>query len=236
MSLAELRKIDRGRRHLPLAISTARSIALTPGALDRDPAICSAPTSRCSSTNARPGRSTRGRAPRLDAAVDALGRTLQGAPSASGRARRCSASCRAASIRDLRAESGAGADRHRLRRLRRRRARGRRGPAGDVRGARRDDAAAARRPAALSDGRGQAGRYRRRGAARHRHVRLRAADALGPHGQAFTAAARSICATPAIATTRGRSTSSAPVPPAAHYSRAYLHHLSQPRRSSGRCC
>ena len=34
--------------------------------------------------------------------------------------------------------------------------------------------------AALSDGRRQAGRYRGRGAARHRHVRLRAADALGP--------------------------------------------------------
>ena len=37
MSLPALRKIDENGRHLPVAISTARRIVLTPGALDRDP-------------------------------------------------------------------------------------------------------------------------------------------------------------------------------------------------------
>ncbi len=116
----------------------------------------------------------------LDGAVDALGRAL--APRL----------CRAAGPRHLRHRPGrspsrsapalGGApDRDRLRRLRGRRARGRRGAGDDVRGPRRDRAGAAAGPAALSDGRRQARRPRRRGHARHRHVRLRAADPLGAH-------------------------------------------------------
>ena len=81
----------------------------------------------------------------------------------------------------LRAAVGGRADRHRLRRLCGRRAGGRRGAGGDVRLPRLRAGPAARGPAALSDGRRQARRHRRRGPARHRHVRLRAADALGPH-------------------------------------------------------
>ena len=50
----------------------------------------------------------------------------------------------------------------------------RRGAGDDLRGARRDRAGTAGGPAALSDGCRQAGRSRRRGVARHRHVRLRA--------------------------------------------------------------
>ena len=46
---------------------------------------------------------------------------------------------------------------------------------------RRDGAGVAGGPAALSDGGRQARRPRRRGQARHRHVRLRPADPLGPH-------------------------------------------------------
>ena len=55
------------------------------------------------------------------------------------------------------------------------------GQATMLRHARRDRAVAARRPAALSDGRRQARRHRRRGRARDRHVRLRPADPLRPH-------------------------------------------------------
>ena len=90
----------------------------------------------------------------------------------------------------LRAESVKALDRHRLRRLRGRRSCGRRGPGGDVRHARRHPAPAAGRPAALSDGRRPAGRHRGRRQARHRHVRLRAADARRPHGAGLHAPRR----------------------------------------------
>ncbi len=100
--------------------------------------------------------------------------------------------CRAAGARHLRHRPGRGPSRSaaafgrtprrdRLRRLCRRRARDRRGPGDDLRRARRDRAGIAGGPAALSDGGRQARRSRRRGHARHRHVRLRVADALGPH-------------------------------------------------------
>ena len=79
---------------------------------------------------------------------------------------------------------------------------------------------------ALSDGRRQAGRYRRRGAARHRHVRLRAADAFGPQRPGVhTQRSRSTCAT------RGTPADSAPLdsacgcPACRGFSRAYLHHV-----------
>ncbi len=71
-------------------------------------------------------------------------------------------------------------DGNRLRRLRSGRARGGRRAGRNVRGARRYNAAYAARQAALPDGCRQAGRHRGRGAARHRYVRLRAADALRP--------------------------------------------------------
>ena len=67
--------------------------------------------------------------------------------------------------------------RNRFRRLRGRRAVGRRIEGRDGRGARRPDAADARRSAALSDGRRHAGRSGCCGRARRRHVRLRDADA-----------------------------------------------------------
>ena len=69
----------------------------------------------------------------------------------------------------------------RLRRLCGRRPGGGGGAGGDVRLPRFRARPAARRRAALSDGRRQARRHRRRGRARHRHVRLRAADAGRPH-------------------------------------------------------
>ena len=69
----------------------------------------------------------------------------------------------------------------RLRRLCGRRARGRRGAGGDARLPRLRGGHAAGGQAALPDGGRQAGRYRRSGGARDRHVRLRASDALGTH-------------------------------------------------------
>ena len=80
----------------------------------------------------------------------------------------------------LRARERAGAGRDRLSRLRHRRACGRRAAGRHAQGGRGDRAAAAGRPAALSDGRRHAGRSDRGGGARHRHVRLRAADPQRP--------------------------------------------------------
>ena len=100
--------------------------------------------------------------------------------------------CRAAGARDFRHRPGrrarrfaralrAPADRNRLRWLCDRRAGGRRRTGDDLRDDRGHRAVPARGPAALPDGGRQAGRSGRRRQARHRHVRLRAADPLGPN-------------------------------------------------------
>ncbi len=82
----------------------------------------------------------------------------------------------------------------------------RRGPAADVRRARLHAGFPARRPTALSDGCRQAERSGGRGRARHRHVRLRDADALGPHRVLrIPATAISTCAMRAMRPTTGRS-------------------------------
>ena len=71
--------------------------------------------------------------------------------------------------------------------------------------------ALAGRRAALSDGRRQARRHHRRGAARHRHVRLRAADALRPHRPGLHAARHGQSPQRAPSPTiRARSTRTAP--------------------------
>ena len=178
MSLAALRRTTEDRGHLSLA-SRRQPSRVDPGAFDRDPASARRRhhdgLGRVHALS-RPG----GGGPKLDGIVDALGRAL--APSL----------CRAAGPRHLRDRPGRGpsrfapalgraADRDRLRRLCDRRAGDRRGAGDDVRSARCDGAGTAGGPAALSDGGRQACRPRRRGLARHRHVRLRAADALGPH-------------------------------------------------------
>ena len=71
-------------------------------------------------------------------------------------------------------------DRYRVRGLRHRRPRGRRIAGGHAGDDRRDRAGAARRSAPLSDGRRNAGGHPRSDRARHRHVRLRDADAQRP--------------------------------------------------------
>ncbi len=90
----------------------------------------------------------------------------------------------------------------------------------------RDRAAAAARPPALPDGRRHAGRPDRRGAARHRHVRLRDPDPRRAHRARLSPrTACSTCAMRASPTTRARSTRPATAPPARAIRRAYLHHL-----------
>ena len=118
---------------------------------------------------------------------------------------------------------GRGADRDRLRRLCGRRARGGGGAGGDVRLPRFRARPAARGPAALSDGRRQAGRHRRRGRARHRHVRLRAADPLRPDRAGLHLGRPDQHPQREIRRGRGRRSTRTRRPP--HWSKAYLHHL-----------
>ena len=110
---------------------------------------------------------------------------------------------------------GEGADRHRVRRLCHRRACGRRGAGGDVRLPRLRAGAVAGGQAALSDGRGQADRYRRRGRARGRHVRLRVADPVGADGAGLhPGRGRSTSRMRGMPRIRGRSIRLAPAPSA----------------------
>ena len=96
---------------------------------------------------------------------------------------------------------------------------------------------AAGRPAALSDGRRQAGRSGRRHRARRRHVRLRAADPLGPHtARPGPARARSTCATPASPRTRRRSIRTAAARPARELFARLSAPPGAPTRSSAPCC
>ena len=123
----------------------------------------------------------------------------------------CSASCRAATIKALRERKRAGAHRYRLRRLRHRRARGGRAAGRDAqdRRARPRRMLPADRPRYLM-GVGTPRRSVAGGGARHRHVRLRAADPQRPprHG-VHALRARSISPMPATPTTRVRSTKKA---------------------------
>ena len=107
MSLAQARKLDRGRRRPSARTIDGSRHVLTPERVDRDPATCWAPTSPCSSTNARPaGRATR--RPRRHAPLAALGASARKAAFGErDRATACSASCRAASIRDAARASSA---------------------------------------------------------------------------------------------------------------------------------
>ena len=104
---------------------------------------------------------------------------------------------------DLREASAEALRRDRLRRLCDRRTGDRRRPGHHVRRARRHHAASAGGCAALSDGRGHARRHHRRGAARHRHVRLRDPDTRRPHrARLYLARRRSTCAMRASPTMR----------------------------------
>ena len=60
---------------------------------------------------------------------------------------------------------------------------------------------------------------------RHRHVRLRAADRSGRHGQVFTRLGASTCATPGTRRTSHRSIRIGACSASNTYSKAYLHHL-----------
>jgi queuine tRNA-ribosyltransferase len=152
----------------------------------------------------------------LDAPVDGLGRTRPAAFQDPGRAYGLFGIVQGSVYPALRAESARRSGRDRLRRLC---GGSRASPSAkasdDVHHLGHDGAATAGRQAAHPDGRRPAGRHRRRREARHRHVRLRDADPGGRTAQAFTRRGELNLRNAAIATTRGRSTSAAPAPPAA---------------------
>ena len=160
---------------LPHPDRRARGVPRTRG-VDADPA--------CAGLGRRHGLRRVHRAPGaaregggIHAAVDALGGALSRRARAAGQPERA--------VRHLPGRHGRGASRgvregarrDRLPGVRRRRARGRRGQDRARTGARRLRAAPAGRRAALPDGSRQARGSRRRRPARHRHVRLRDADA-----------------------------------------------------------
>ena len=123
----------------------------------------------------------RDRAERGDGAVAALGGARAHRVRAPGEARSGAVRDRAGRHgRRAAAALGGSARRHGFSRLRGRRPRGRRGPGADAGDARRCGADPAGGEAALSHGRRHAGGPHRGGRARHRHVRLRAADAQRP--------------------------------------------------------
>ena len=188
----------------------------------------------CSTTSSRlpSGRET---------LADAVERTLRWAERCAAMridaaTRRCSPSCKAASISTLRLQCARAARGDRLSRLRRRRAERRRDAGGDVSRAGRDRRRAAGRQAALPDGRrpaaGPAGGHR----PRHRPVRLRAADAQRPqrpglHRRRATCG----CATCNTSAIRARWRKAAPAWPAATAA-ATCGTCSWPTRCSVRSC
>ena len=117
------------------------------------------------------------------------------------------------------------ARRYRFPRLRHRRARGRRDATSHARGRCRNGGGAAGGSSALSDGRRHAGRPSARGGARHRHVRLRAAD---PQRTAWARVHPLRPDQHQERASRRRSAAARPesnCPAARDFSRAYLHHL-----------
>jgi queuine tRNA-ribosyltransferase len=114
---------------------------------------------------------------------------------------------------------------HRLRRLRHRRPGGGRGAHGDVRGAGLRARPAARRQTALPDGRGQADRPGRGGGAGRRHVRLRAADPLGPPRPGLDLGRRDQHQERQIRRGRHAAGPASDCPASRDYSKAYLRHL-----------
>ena len=225
-----------GRRDLPLASRRQRAPA-DPGAVDRDPAPARRHHHHGASTNARRSRRSRRSAASSMRPVDALGRSARATPSSPGPATASSASSRAACTPSCALESAAaltaiGFEGYAIGGL----AVGE-GQAADVRRARRHRAGAAGRPAALPDGRRQAGRPGRRGAARHRHVRLRAADPVRPHRPGLHPPRHGQPAQrPARRTTSGRWTRPAAAPPAAATAAPICTTWCAARRCWVRCC
>ena len=204
---------DRGaRRDLPLA-SRRRDGRADAGARDRDSDAARLPTSPCSSTNAS---SCRRRAPRSSAPC---GCRCAGPSAASAPSRRTARQdghalfgiVQGGDDPELRVESARalidiGFDGYAIGGL----AVGE-SPEVMLRDDRGDRAGAAGRPAALPDGRRHAGRHPGGGRARHRHVRLRAADPQRPPRPGLhPASARSTSRMRAMPTIRVRSTRPAP--------------------------
>jgi queuine tRNA-ribosyltransferase len=99
------------------------------------------------------------------------------------------------------------------------------GQADDARGAGHHRPAPAARPAALSDGRRHAGRPDRRGAARHRHVRLRDPDPRRPHRARLHHRRHPQSAQRPVRRRCRPLDPACDCPACVRHSRAYLHHL-----------
>ena len=214
MSLSDLRKIGEQGVDIPLP-SRRQQTSAHPGTERRDPG-----QARCRHHHVLRRMHAlsrhRGTGGQLDAAFHALGKALPRSLSASGPAIICSASCRAASFAICARKCAGFAAGNRFSGLCHRGPGNRRGPAGDVRHPRLRPGPVARTGAALSHGRGPAGGYRRRGCARHRHVRLRHADPLRAHRRSLHPPRRAQSAQRApSAAIPGRSTKAAPARPAA---------------------
>ena len=160
-------------------ISTARCSNSRPSARSKSN-VCSAPTSRCSSTNASALPATRAeieRAMQLSLRwAERCKRAFEGARRGPCAVRHRAGRRRSGTARRKRASAG----RHGFPRLRHRRACGRRAAGRDAGDDRGRCAGIAGRSAALSDGRRHARRSAGSGRARHRHVRLRDADPQRP--------------------------------------------------------
>ncbi len=173
----EAAQARRARRRLPIA-HRRLAARIDAGKSDGDSGLCSAPTFRCSSTNACACRA-RARRPSAPCACRCAGPSVRRRPSPPRRAGRCSASCRGARKRTCARRARAnwsriGFDGYAIGGL----AVGE-PQADDARNDRGRRAASAGRPAALSHGRRHAGRSPGVSVARRRHVRLRDADEGG---------------------------------------------------------
>ena len=193
----------RGGRALPVAHRRLAPHAHARARRSRSSA-CSAPTSRCSSTSASRCR------PSGAARSEAMELSLRWAERCARRVR-APGQARPGAVRIVQGGTTPSCGGARPKRssawtfdgLRHRRPRGRRGHRADAGDARRRRADAAGRQAALPDGRRHAGGPHRGGRARHRHVRLRAADAQrAPRPRLHVERARQPAATPATPTIR----------------------------------
>ena len=226
----------RGRRHLPLASRRQPRIELTPErAIEIQHLLGADITMVLDECTPFPGDARRGAA--IDGAVDALGGALARRRSRRARATACSASSRAASIPSCapnrpRRSRDIGFDGYAV--------------GGLAVGEGQETMFAvldATVPALPEDrprylmGVGKPADHRRRGAARHRHVRLRAADPLGPHRPGLHPPRHGQSAQCAPSGRSAAARCRVPLPGLhAAIRRAYLHHLVRARRDPRRAC
>ncbi len=235
MSLAKLRKLDAEGVTFQSHLDGSRAPA-DAGALDRDPAQPGCHDHH-GARRVHPVSGDRGAGACIDGAVDALGGAVEARHSWNGRATRCSASCRAASMpgfarRSAEALRGIGFDGYAIGGL----------AVGEGQATMFDtlDATVPHLPPDAPRylmGVGTPDDLIGAVARGHRHVRLRDPDPGGTHrARLHPPAARSTCATPASPTMPRRSIPAAHARPARATAAPICTICSAPRKCSGRCC